>query len=98
MFALEVPLLAPSLPSLERRDGDRRMIEREFSVTGMHCHSCVALISDEVGELHGVATVDVDLSGGRARVRFDPDQVSEAQIVDAIRTAGYGATPLAPGI
>lgn len=67
------------------------MIERRFTVKGMHCQSCVGLVADEVGELEGVESVDVDLAGGTATVRFDPDVVGDAAIVAAIREAGYEA-------
>lgn len=69
------------------------MVEREFSVSGMHCQSCVALIKDELADLDGVASSEVDLAGGRARVAYDPDRVTETQIVAAIQLAGYQAVP-----
>lgn len=68
------------------------MIEREFTVEGMHCTACVGLVSDEVSELDGVERVAVDLEGGRASVYFDPSRVDEARIVAAIREAGYQAS------
>jgi copper chaperone CopZ len=71
------------------------MTEREYAVTGMHCASCVALVSDEVGELEGVASVDVALDEGRARVRFDDRLVDDAAVIAAIRAAGYAAIPIA---
>ena len=70
------------------------MIEREYAVTGMHCASCVALVTDEIGELEGVASVDVALAEGRARVRFDDRLVDDAAVVAAICAAGYEAAPI----
>ncbi len=70
------------------------MIERDFAVQGMHCEACVALISEDVGDLDGVEAVAVDLAAGRAHVRFDPGRVDNARIVNAIRHAGYDAAPL----
>lgn len=69
------------------------MIERNYSVAGMHCASCVALIRDEVGELDGVESVDVDLERGRMTVRYDDARVPEARILEAVGEAGYSATP-----
>lgn len=68
-------------------------MEREFSVSGMHCQSCVALIKDELADLDGVSTSQVDLETGRARVTYDPERVTETQIVAAIQLAGYEAVP-----
>jgi copper ion binding protein len=70
------------------------MIERNYDVRGMHCQSCVGLVSDEVGEVEGVESVSVDLAKGRAVVRFDPGSVSDEDIVRAIKAAGYDATPV----
>ena len=69
------------------------MSEREFAVSGMHCQSCVALVSDEVGDLPGVESVEVDLAAAKATVRYDPTLVDEAAIVAAVRAAGYEAEP-----
>jgi len=70
------------------------MIEREYAIEGMHCGACVGLVTDEVGEVEGVERVDVDLDGKRARVLFDPGKVDDARIMDAVREAGYTATPI----
>jgi copper ion binding protein len=69
------------------------MIERAFRVDGMHCGACVGLIEDEVGEVAGVEAVTVDLDAGTAHIRYDPDTVDEARLIEAIREAGYSATP-----
>lgn len=69
------------------------MIERNYLVTGMHCQSCVELIEEEVNDLDGVDTVKVDLETDRASVRFDPERVDDKKVVDAIRNAGYDASP-----
>jgi copper chaperone CopZ len=38
---------------------------RTYAVEGMTCDHCVASVREEVGEVAGVAAVDVDLSTGR---------------------------------
>jgi copper chaperone CopZ len=70
------------------------MIERIFDVQGLHCQSCVGLVSDEVGDIAGVEHVSVDLASGRAVVQLDPEEVSDADVVQAIKAAGYEASPL----
>ena len=69
------------------------MIERVYKVAGLHCQSCVAMVKEAVEEIDGVESVDVDLAGGSATVRLDPDRVTDAGVVAAIAEAGYEATP-----
>ncbi|MET9959602.1 heavy metal-associated domain-containing protein [Streptomyces sp. NPDC006326] len=64
----------------------------EFHVTGMHCNSCGLLIDDEVEELTGVKASTTSLRTGRTVVETD-GHVDPADILAAIATAGYEATP-----
>ena len=68
------------------------MVEREYAIRGMHCASCVALVTEEVGEVEGVESVDVRLAEGRATVRLDETIADDAAVIEAIRSAGYEAT------
>jgi copper ion binding protein len=60
-----------------------------FSVPGVSCGHCRAAISDEVGQLDGVTTVEVDVE--RKLVRVTGEQLDGAAIVAAIDDAGYEA-------
>jgi len=66
----------------------------EFEVTGMHCGSCVALITETLLERHGVTSATVDLDAARAVVEYDPAQLDVGGIQAAIADAGYAATPV----
>lgn len=62
-----------------------------YEVTGMTCGHCVASVKEELGELAGVDSVDVELNAGGASVvtvessaALDVDQVRAA-----IGEAGY---------
>lgn len=58
---------------------------RQYTVTGMTCDHCVASVSEEVGALAGVSTVDVDLTSGSLRVSgagFE-DPAVEAAVAEA---------------
>jgi copper chaperone len=68
-----------------------------YTVSGMTCGHCVSSVREEVGELDGVTSVEVDLASGRL-------DVTAAQLLDtasvraAVQEAGYeltggGATP-----
>lgn len=59
---------------------------RDYVVTGMTCEHCVASVSEEVGEIAGVQSVDVELASGRLTVRGD---VTDAAVHAAVAEAGY---------
>lgn len=58
-----------------------------FTVPGMSCGHCESAIKHEVGELDGVATVDVDLDSKSVIVRGEA--LDRDGIVAAIDEAGY---------
>ena len=62
-------------------------------ISGMHCAACAGVIEQALGRVPGVLAAGVSAAGERASVRWDPQQASMAQIVAAIRRAGYDATP-----
>ena len=63
------------------------MTDRMYTVTGMTCAHCVASVTEEVSEVSGVESVDVDLASGRVAVSgqgFTDDAVRAA-----VEDAGY---------
>ena len=62
-----------------------------IKVGGMSCQGCVKNIGGVLGALPGVASADVSLEAGEARVAFDPQAVSRAALVAAIEDAGFDA-------
>lgn len=62
-----------------------------IKVGGMSCQGCVKNISGVLGGMAGVATAEVSLEAGEARVAFDPQTVTRAALVDAIEDAGFDA-------
>jgi copper chaperone len=62
-------------------------IQRSYTVAGMTCGHCVLSVREEVGDVAGVSTVDVDLASGRLTVSgsgFDDDAIRLA-----VADAGY---------
>jgi copper chaperone CopZ len=60
---------------------------RDYTVHGMSCAHCVASVHEEVSEVAGVDTVDVDLASGHMTVTgsgFDDNAVRAA-----VAEAGY---------
>jgi len=55
----------------------------------MSCANCSATIGEAVGELDGVASVDVNYATDEGSVTYDPDAVSLAAVFEAVEGAGY---------
>lgn len=72
---------APTLPS-ERCD---------IPVSGMTCAGCSGKVQRTLETMPGVSGANVNLMTGTATVSYDPAATSPAQLVDAIRSTGYGA-------
>ncbi|MFP3908522.1 MAG: heavy metal translocating P-type ATPase [Archaeoglobaceae archaeon] len=66
-------------------------MEKEVTlrISGMTCAMCVKAIETAVGELEGVAQVNVNLSTGNARIVFDPQKISIDDIREVIEGLGY---------
>jgi copper ion binding protein len=58
-----------------------------YDIQGMSCEHCVRSVTEEVGEVAGVRSVDVDLASGRMVV--DGDGVDAAAVRAAVDEAGY---------
>ncbi|MEV8554634.1 heavy-metal-associated domain-containing protein [Streptomyces glaucescens] len=62
-----------------------------YHVSGMTCGHCKATLTKEIGALHGVLAVNVDLESGQVAVTSsgEPDDALLAKVVD---DAGYELT------
>ena len=67
----------------------------ELTVSGMTCQNCARHVSEALQGVAGVETVIVDLSGGRARVRWSAGVAPDAaRALHAVRAAGYDGSVL----
>ncbi|MBR8031816.1 heavy metal translocating P-type ATPase [Burkholderia vietnamiensis] len=66
----------------------------ELDIDGMTCASCAGRVEKALAKVPGVTRASVNLATERASVDTAPD-VSASRLVDAVRQAGYGATPVA---
>lgn len=57
-------------------------------VSGMSCNHCVMSVTEEVSEIVGVDTVEVNLASGLVTVVGSRD-VDESEIAAAVATAGF---------
>jgi copper chaperone CopZ len=59
----------------------------QYTVRGMTCGHCVLSVTEEVSEVAGVESVDVDLESGRLIVTGSG--YDDAAIIEAVAEAGY---------
>lgn len=63
------------------------MIEKIFKIKGMHCNSCSQLIENNLKDK--VEEISVSYSKEEAKIKFNPDKISEEEIKDKIKELGY---------
>lgn len=66
-------------------------MKQKFDVTGMTCSSCSAHVEKGVRKLSGVNQVAVNLLSNNMTVEYDEGRLTDAQIIEAVEQAGYGA-------
>ncbi|MBB5780801.1 heavy-metal-associated domain-containing protein [Nonomuraea jabiensis] len=64
------------------------MATATYTVKGMTCGHCVSSVKEEVSEVAGVTSAEVDLASGLLTVESDAP-VDAAEIVAAVEEAGY---------
>ena len=64
------------------------MSTQTVTVTGMTCGHCASSVREEVGNISGVTTVDVDLATGLVTIASDTE-LDEGAIAEAVAEAGY---------
>ena len=60
-----------------------------LSVPDMDCSSCADKVGSALADLPGVAETDLHPTTGTAKISYDEDHVSRADLVAAIESAGY---------
>ncbi len=98
----------PMLPILDTGAPDTGAAERDpaasapvsahvrIPVSGMTCAACQARVQRTLAKQPGVLDASVNLMMHNASVTYDPSILSEDQLVETIRSTGYGAELAAP--
>jgi Cu+-exporting ATPase len=60
-------------------------------ISGMHCASCALLIEKNLKKLLGVKEANVNYAAEKARIIYNPDAVSEQDLLKVVADAGYRA-------
>lgn len=74
--------------------GDEREIH--LLVEGIHCAACVWLIERTLGQIPGVISAQVNLSGKRLLLRWDSKRLKLSDIINRLGQIGYAAVPFDP--
>lgn len=64
------------------------MTTQTYSVTGMSCEHCVQAVTDEVGKVPSVESVEVDLASGIVTI-ISEQPLDGSLVAEAVRDAGY---------
>jgi len=83
--------LHTATPQSQISDNGDALKKVQLNVTGMHCAGCVAAVERALKGRAGVAEAGVNLTTGKAVVRFDPKQIDIDALRQAIENSGYGA-------
>ncbi|MDO8351349.1 MAG: heavy metal translocating P-type ATPase [Gallionella sp.] len=65
----------------------------DLQVTGMHCASCSARLEKALNQLPEVAAT-VSIATEKAHINYNPDQITLAGLIQAIRNTGFDAHPI----
>jgi P-type Cu+ transporter len=79
--------LIEPMPTTDPADG-----QLTFVVRGMHCANCAQTLEKKLRTLPGVASALVNFADESATVRFDPQQLDQAALFNAVEQSGF--TPL----
>ena len=60
-----------------------------IDILGMTCAACSSRVDKTLNKQKGVNTATVNLLSNKATVEFDPDQITEHDIIKAIQKTGY---------
>ncbi len=65
------------------------MTKKQFRIQGMHCVGCAMTIDGALEDLPGVKEATTSYAKQVVDVHYDDKQVTEQQLITAVREAGY---------
>jgi copper-transporting P-type ATPase V len=87
-------------PTVVAEPSDGRHDTIELDVSGMSCGSCAARVQHTLDSQPGVNEALVNYATGRATIHLQPgahdQELNLDQLIEAVRGAGYDASPAAP--
>jgi len=68
------------------------MLQLTLAIEGMSCSHCLNAVNQSLAALPGVSIRSVRI--GRAELEYEPKQIDPGAIAEAVRAAGYAASPI----
>lgn len=65
------------------------MTKQRLQICGMHCVGCAMTIDGALEDLAGVQSANTSYVRQWVDIQYDERKLTEQQIIDAIRSAGY---------
>ncbi|PRY13814.1 copper chaperone CopZ [Pontibacter ummariensis] len=65
------------------------IVEENFPIGGMTCSGCANSVKRSLTKLEGVKSAEVNLSDASAKVAYDSNAVTPAQMQEAVETIGF---------
>jgi Cu2+-exporting ATPase/Cu+-exporting ATPase len=65
------------------------MTSKTYTVKGMHCASCAAIITKKLSKVEGINKVDVNLATEKAKLEFGSEGMTESALNEVIGKYGY---------
>jgi copper chaperone CopZ len=62
-----------------------------FKIAEMDCAACAISIDGDLEEKEGIKTAKTNYAKSQTEVTFDPEKVTEAEMLQIIKKAGYTA-------
>lgn len=84
--------IVPALSAIEKSGYEIVTKEKEFTIEGMTCASCVNRIESVLLKVPGIISAVVNLATEKAKVKFVEDLMDEEKIIKTIGLAGYKAS------
>lgn len=67
------------------------MKEVKLNIEGMHCTGCSTRLEKVLNNVDGVENAKVSLEEKKADIKYDETQVSEKELIEAVKDAGFKA-------
>jgi copper chaperone CopZ len=68
-------------------------MKKTFKIVDMHCSSCSISIDGDLEDMEGVKKANTSYAKAMTEIEFDSQKISEAEIIEIIKKAGYTAEP-----
>ncbi len=70
------------------------MVKKKLKIEGMHCSSCALNIDFDLEDAKGVKSAKTSYGAQVTEVEFDPEKISDQEILETIKKTGYTAVSI----